>query len=1194
MRIFLGSLFILVSCTALAQNSKENADFKLAVNLFNDGLYELAADQLKQFIGTYPTTPQGTEARFYLGLSQMKLGQVDDARGTFQTFALTYQDNPKAPEAWKNVGEIYASQMNHREAALAFERVKVFHPRSPLAPEALVLAGRQFGLAGMPDDARRVLRIVLQEYPASGAVHTARTALAELYFREGQTALAQTELLRVVEGDPSPDARAQALLILGDIYRAQWRLDDAKARYQEVITKHPESSAINPARVHLGILLNETGKHSEAMELFKKTLADKSVADSGLIYSAELGLGAAYEGSGDYDRAVRQFERLFGRGNDLDVLVHIASAANKAGNFGKVADTGNRILNANPPDKVKRQTLALLAESAMSGRNYGEAIRIYSRFLEEYPRDPASPMVLLRSAAVAREPMRDPRRGALYCEAVISRFPRSPQAVDAHLLAAECYEQIGDFDRAVELRRMLVESYPSADAVVEAKARIRELVTFEAKDKDSAVDQLALLLGDVATGEQKQDIAFRLGKTYFENLKNYAAAADQFTRVINSGATGSQFEEALLYRAKSYEYLSWRDPSYTKKAVESYNTFLESYGSHPAADEAVQSLFELQSGTLAEAQQSYAMLIASHPATSGKPAMMLRIGILQQEAGSSDDALATFSSILSESRPAPSAEEASFRRFELLLVKGESDSAIAEGERYVARYPEGAHAAAVLHSLGDAALASGDAPRATRFLLTLVNRFEYTSHGVDGKKSLARAYASDERYNEAIELYTGLVEETRNNPFDDKPPDGALLLGAAGAYRKAGRSAEARRMLYDLLEEGQMRGEAFAALGMLAKDERDIDLATAYFRQSAIADPDAASTRDVADMLFESGAYADAIDKYKTLAGSAPSEADARYFETQAIIAQLRSGQLQTAQKEIGEFAKKFTNHDNELGSFELEKGNHYFRKSDYKTARASYDVVLKKYDETPSAPDALYWTGKAFEVEGNPKEALKRFEALLKEYPDSPIALRGHFAMGNLSYNAEQWDDAIRHYRIVVESPATGDDLLPFAMSNLIETYEAAGVFDAALDLARRYLDRYPSNEDSFDKKIKIGILYQRLGYNDQSIVHLQGLLDQAGSDLEGEIRYYIAEANFNKGDFQQAILDFLKVPYLVTKKGKIDWTANSLYMAGQSYERIGKYDQAVAMYKQILERSGIDETFKAAAKKEIDRVNLVLKGTK
>jgi tetratricopeptide (TPR) repeat protein len=139
--------------------------------------------------------------------------------------------------------------------------------------------------------------------------------------------------------------------------------------------------------------------------------------------------------------------------------------------------------------------------------------------------------------------------------------------------------------------------------------------------------------------------------------------------------------------------------------------------------------------------------------------------------------------------------------------------------------------------------------------------------------------------------------------------------------------------------------------------------------------------------------------------------------------------------------------------------------------------------------------------------------------------------------------------------------------MSNLIETYETAGIFDAALQLTRKYLELYPNNEDSFDKKIKIGVLYQRLGYNEQSVLHLQTLLDQAGSDLEGEIRYYIAEANYNKGDFQQAILDFLKVPYLVTKRGKMDWTANSLYMAGQSYEKLGRFDLAAKDLERMLD---------------------------
>ena len=238
-----------------------------------------------------------------------------------------------------------------------------------------------------------------------------------------------------------------------------------------------------------------------------------------------------------------------------------------------------------------------------------------------------------------------------------------------------------------------------------------------------------------------------------------------------------------------------------------------------------------------------------------------------------------------------------------------------------------------------------------------------------------------------------------------------------------------------------------------------------------------------------------------------------------------------------------------------------------------------------------MFWIGKTFQVTGKTQDAVKQLNDLLEKHPHANVIPRAHLALGNIYYEAEKWPESIKHYRVIVDDSTADRSLLPFAISNLIETYEAAGINDAALSMTRKYLELYPNSEDGFDKKIKIGILYSRLGYYDQAVLHLQGLLDQAGSDLEGEIRYYIAEANYNKGDYQQAILDFLKVPYLVTKKGKIDWTANSLYMSGQSYEKMGRYDQAVTMYQQIVDRNGIDETFKAAAKKEIDRVKLVLK---
>ncbi len=238
-----------------------------------------------------------------------------------------------------------------------------------------------------------------------------------------------------------------------------------------------------------------------------------------------------------------------------------------------------------------------------------------------------------------------------------------------------------------------------------------------------------------------------------------------------------------------------------------------------------------------------------------------------------------------------------------------------------------------------------------------------------------------------------------------------------------------------------------------------------------------------------------------------------------------------------------------------------------------------------------MYWIAKTLEATDHPAEAIQQLETLLQKHPDAPIIPRAHLALGNLHYGKEKWDEAIKHYKMVVDDPNADPDLLPSAMSNLIETYEGAGAFDGALSLTRKYLELYPNSEDALDKKIKIGILYDRLGYYDQAVLQLQALLDEAGSDLEGELRYYIAEANYNKGDYQQAILDFLKVPYLVTKKGKIDWTANALYMSGQSYEKMGRFDQALTMYRQIVDRTGIDESFKAAARKEIDRVKAVVK---
>jgi tetratricopeptide (TPR) repeat protein len=525
---------------------------------------------------------------------------------------------------------------------------------------------------------------------------------------------------------------------------------------------------------------------------------------------------------------------------------------------------------------------------------------------------------------------------------------------------------------------------------------------------------------------------------------------------------------------------------------------------------------------------------------------------------------------------------------------GLTDSAIAAGTAHVSAYPAGSHTAEVLARLADISVQQNDPAHAAEMYQRLANEFFYTEAATNARRKLADAEIATGNFSNAISLYSDLLNQQETNALAENGADPSLLLALATAYQHAGDKANAKKCLFQVLaleQSGETAGQAYAALGWIYKDEGSIDIATSYFRQAEKISPGTTATKDVADLLFAGGNYTEAIKQFTELSKAAKDDASRRYFDSKIVIAQLRDDKIAQADKGIDAFKKKYKGIDEDLAAFELERGNFYFRQEDYPHALKTFTEVAKKYDETSSAPTALYWIGKTYEVTEKPQEAIKQITDLIEKYPQAEIIPRAHLALGNIYYEAENWPESIKHYRVVVDDTAADASLLPFAMSNLIETYEAAGINDAALSITRKYLDRYPNSEDSFDKKIKIGILYSRLGYYDQAILQLQGLLDQAGSDLEGEIRYYIAEANYNKGDYQQAILDFLKVPYLVTKKGKIDWTANSLYMSGQSYEKMGRYDQAMTMYQQIVDRNGIDETFKAAAKKEIDRVKLVLK---
>jgi len=1192
----LAALFF-VCVSAHAQGSKENSEFKLAVGLFKDGMYDLASDQFKNFISAYPNTADGIEARFYLGQTQMKLKKYDEARITFQNFALAYVDHPKAPEAWFNVGEAFLALRNDREAASAFERVKVFHPKSPIVPDALLEAAEIDRRLGERESAKQALRAIIQDYPTSKSVLAARLAIGELYADEGQFDLAEQEARHVSEGDAPPAVKAAALFSLGKLQVTACQFDDASATLNTILTVHKESPAATPAAFEMGKIEAGSHRYTSAIEYFKK-VASSHEADASLRARALLEIGKVYEKSGDLTSAQKSYEQLAHSSDSAFVGAALLAAGRTAyanGDYEKALSHLAGILNdASSP--LKKPATILAARAMIGSRQFNEAVKYYVSYADNYPDDPRTPSSLLELADVYYTNLQDYRRASGVLDRIVEKYPRSRHVADAVIRIAECQEKLGDYDGAMKTYGDLQHQYPAHDRYADTQKRIEFLRNHYIKNRDAGMEKLARMMGESITDKSKPELALTLGEIYFNEMKDYEAAVKQYTSAIDGGIQDDKLPGASFFRVRALHLLSETDTSISSRAIASYEAFLERFPKSKWSDDASYYLYQISKADQAPNQtiSTARTFLKKYPSSRYFDRVMIDLASAAFALGDTTEALQSTASVVAQTADPELAGIALVERGEA-LASADDDSAASNWLRAAGQTTIGPPVVQALWHLSDLYWRRKDAAACLPLVRRIAKQFYYTSFA-DRASSLlpeAELAGQDGDFADAIALYANRIREAESSVFHDST-DGGALFYLANAYDKKGDRQKAVKYYSEYLQTnrtGDLAGRAFYRLGALARTEGRNVSASSYFKQAAALGGTGSASRDIADLLYQTEQYPEAAKQYAQLAQSTDSAGAKQLYQSKVILATLRTNDVPEANKLVDSFEKMYGKDHPYRPEFEYEKGLYYYRKEDYATARKFFKKVGDDYEETRFGPWGYYYVAKILEVTNKLDEAAKSYGNIITKYPGSDVIPRILLSLGNMHFNAERFEDAIRYYQRITASPEKAGDILPYALNNLIEAYESTKLYDASLKTARDFIERFPNDESLIDKKIKIGTLSTKLGYYDQAVLQFQNLIGEAGSLLEAELRYNIGEAYYYKGDYQQAILEFLKVPYLVSKQGKVNWTATSFYMAGRSYEKMSKFTEAIGMYHQVIERPGIDATFKAAAKKEIDRVKLLVK---
>lgn len=273
----------------------------------------------------------------------------------------------------------------------------------------------------------------------------------------------------------------------------------------------------------------------------------------------------------------------------------------------------------------------------------------------------------------------------------------------------------------------------------------------------------------------------------------------------------------------------------------------------------------------------------------------------------------------------------------------------------------------------------------------------------------------------------------------------AQMLRAAGDLVQ---ERERLRSLISLAPNSLLRDSAKMRLGLSFFESQDFDSAAAAFRQLSDATKISTAREGQAllgQALVKSGKNAEARQVFTRLLMQMPDAARPDDFALAGArgLDALDINGAGTAR--IAELAE----------AEHLLRGSVYHFNRDFDAARLHYAAVVTRFPKNPTVANALYQIGRGFYLQQNYEEALKYFQRVLIEFPES-LSARDALSFSAGAYNRlKRTDQAIAAYKQYGDKYAEGPNPeRPFL--NIIDTLHEAGRHQEALQWVQQTRTRF------------------------------------------------------------------------------------------------------------------------------------------
>lgn len=1200
-------LILILQSHSFGQGQEAGRDeYLYAQRLYDEGYYDLAAEQLERVLQDHPGMAGADEAQFLLGETYVLLGEFNKARSAFLRTAVIYPEFPRAPEAMYKVGESLERLGRPVDAAQSYKRVFGFYPKDVHAPLGLKAAAGIYILLKDSLRAEETYAILIEEYPLSEAADDARLYQVKRLIGRGEKLLAERYLRRIAERSGREEMAARAWLELGRFLREEWRFDAAIEALTATFDRYPTSRSAISARIELADLFTFRGLTDRALEAIQPLL--KNVPDS-VRALASIKAGDAYYRCGEFDEALK----LYKSAETLPQgLLKAAWTSEKSGRIQQAFDKYN-ILAASGELEANQAAL----RAAKLTENLGlaeEAVVLWRQVVSDTAGVDSTGRSWYELFTALYHTQSD--EIDLVSAHFVSHFPESPWLDEALYLTAKSRYERGKYSDAVAGFSLVVERCQSSGYADSALVYSDFIRRYHIRS-ESLVDRMADLSASPAGSGNSVQRTLDWGDFYLNEFKDPVRAVDQFDRVIEDIIASTDGRNYALFRSGQAFLLM-----YQAALLERDQISVQMYGdsTHSRLSQLQQMAPNTKMSHSLASDILFTELFLLNDGSTGRQTAFQGGGVYTVEYGFeklSPDAVAQYietglnygewdsagaeeiKTILDEAVSGCSAGRTiaglKLQRIRAMELTGDDrnaiDSAFALIETHKA-VPAGARAFLWL-------IRNDLVTPESR--LDLLERYQqeypYLVDEIFAERLRATLLDSLGKPFEALKAEQRLESAlTWSVPRLDilHIPDELTLYRQAQAFHWSGvlaRAMDEYRMLLNLAPQSEYAPQSLLSMAKIHRQLGNYSTALAYIdtldSRFPFAEASSESIYLKPELYFRVGDFNAAREIFLSLASRETNPDSLFHYRLEAVVCLYRTGRLDEARNSAKELYKEFEDRDdldNAKALFYLEKGRAFERSKQYDEARKQYEVIKDKFTLTDWVDDAEYSTGLSLVDQGRYKEGAASLSAFLDNYPQSDLVLNARYALGMAQFRAENYSDALKPLKLLwMDDSARGLWLPVFEV--LISIYKDLHFFDAAISLTRAYLERFPGVPDEFIRRLDIGQFYLHMNEWDEAVRHYTPLLSVADAESEAEIQYYIGEAFMGKGDYQTAILEFLKVKVLGSRT-KLDWAVTALYKSGECYEKLDDREGATRMYKQIIAEHGEASNFGRAARKKLDEL--------